>query len=1266
MANFNFITRDRSDPKGKSRVYISCHPQDHPLYFQQICGDIFKTHDCVIYYSDEQDPDNDDPNQDVALESINLFVFPVSKRLLTSDCRAMQTDLPFARNRHIPILPIMMETGLDELYAQPDHFGPLQYLTPCAGDGTEMAYADKLRRFLDSVLISAATAARIRKAFDAYIFLSYRKKDRRHANELMRIIHSDPVCRDIAIWFDEFLTPGEDFQKNIDKILSDSKLFALVVTPNLLEEPNGKPNFVMRTEYPAARRSDMDILPARMEPTDDQQLRDKFSRLPACLDIRDPQARQRLLQTIGRFARQEDHRDPGHNFLIGLAYLNGIDMEVDRPRGSELIHGAAQAGLPEAMATLICMYTDGDGVAADEEKAQYWSQQLAAHFFRQIFGAALQLQDPHVLAQLFSQYKNPYYAQVIRFFLLEADARLDTDTLEALFVWLTGSGISEYTLLLDTCRQMTRNKALAEHILVADILHKSTNGTYPPYGPLFWYIPEYELFGVLLHTLKNLTQPLQLARALALCRDVCFLFGQKNTAEEICPELDLAAVYRSAETQLTGVRRALCRIFYLGDSDAGDMAVYPRCFSPREAAALLTDGHGLFGRVSTPFEDELGLYSHEMFPRLNGEHIGLSACPYDRNGAGKILRSAACSKLRGLILSPTDDTVMGYIPFHRTSVRVLYIPENITESTLDFRLHMPLQLGVACNNDGIVYFRDKVVLTATDQIPDGMFRNFPQLTEISLCPGITAIGAYAFEDCAGLKRIDLPRSVSAIGAYAFAGCTALCAVTLPEGLTAIENAVFYRCEQLATLALPESLERIGHSAFENCPSLRNIRIPDGVTFLGTYAFSCSGIEEVVIPRGIRQIPVHAFSGCSLLTHPVLHDDIERIDPYAFNGSGVTRLELPKGLKVIDEWAFQECASLEHITFPQGLERIATGAFSHCPQLRELYIPDSVTEIGHRCFYWNQLEKVTLPGRFRDWLTEMRLLDCEIQFYGEIPPAEDPLSALFDAPEETQEAAPPPPANKCLVIPEGTTEITQGQFRGDQTLLQIILPDSVTRIGPEAFAYCRNLQQVRLPKKLEAVGTDAFLFCTQLQALELPETLTGPENAAFHCCGITEIRIPAGWKAIGDRLFSHCFDLKDIHIPDSVESIGWSAFSSCDQLQRVRWPEGLRLIGDEAFERCPIAEIRFPAHLEQIGSRAFSRCKQLTSLHFPPRLAVIGDEAFACCDTLAEVEIPATVRHIGQDAFADCRNLKRVRISANFREDMDRIFAGCPLESIIFT
>ena len=114
--------------------------------------------------------------------------------------------------------------------------GDIQYLDPYCRDETAISYDEKLTKYLDSVLIGDKLAERIRDAFDAYIFLSYRKKDRRYANELMRIIHAIPGCRDIAIWYDEFLVPGEDFNDAISHALKKSDLFTMVVTPNLINE----------------------------------------------------------------------------------------------------------------------------------------------------------------------------------------------------------------------------------------------------------------------------------------------------------------------------------------------------------------------------------------------------------------------------------------------------------------------------------------------------------------------------------------------------------------------------------------------------------------------------------------------------------------------------------------------------------------------------------------------------------------------------------------------------------------------------------------------------------------------------------------------------------------------------------------------------------------------------------------------------------------------------------------------------------------------
>jgi len=378
MATMLCKTKGNADPRGKSRVYFTCHPVDFEKHFEKICGDIFATHDCAIYYTEDMTAPI--PAEDLAtdLESNNLFVVPVTKKLLTEPNRAMDSDIPFARQKHIPMLPIMMEPELDKIYARPDKFGELQYLDPNRTDGTEIPYSEKLKKFLESVLVSEETAKRVRAAFDAYIFLSYRKKDRRYANELMGLIHKNPEYRDIAIWYDEFLTPGESFRENIESALEKSKLFTLLVTPNLLEDAN----FVMTEEYPVARKSGINILPAEMVATDKNLLEEKYAQIPACVDAHnDAMLRNRLLDAIEELAIDGNNNEPEHIFLIGLAYLDGIDVETDRRRGLEMITYAAEADFPEAMKKLYHIHIN----AANYQDAVHWAQRLV-HYYKQRHG----------------------------------------------------------------------------------------------------------------------------------------------------------------------------------------------------------------------------------------------------------------------------------------------------------------------------------------------------------------------------------------------------------------------------------------------------------------------------------------------------------------------------------------------------------------------------------------------------------------------------------------------------------------------------------------------------------------------------------------------------------------------------------------------------------------------------------------------------------------------------------------------------------------
>ena len=381
MAEFKVRTNGNSDPHDKPRVYFTCHPDDFDRYFDKICEDVFRTHDPAIYYTEDMSEALDENNINVDLKRMNLFLVPITFRLMNEPNRAMAVDIAYAKEKNIPILPFMMESGIDEIYSLPKNFGERQYLSPFSSDKTGISYENKLENYLKSILISDEMAKRVRAAFDAYIFLSYRKKDRRYADELMRIIHNIPGCRDIAIWYDEFLTPGESFIKNIEKAMSDSRLFALLVTPNLLESGN----FVMTEEYPMAKKAEMDILPTEMQETDHDELFSKFDGISEPVKVDDEHFTETMLSVIKNIAISENDDDPEHNFLIGLAYLDGIDVEVNLERGIELITKAAEAELPEAMERLFAMYRIGDKVTLDYQIAMKWAERLA-DFYRREYG----------------------------------------------------------------------------------------------------------------------------------------------------------------------------------------------------------------------------------------------------------------------------------------------------------------------------------------------------------------------------------------------------------------------------------------------------------------------------------------------------------------------------------------------------------------------------------------------------------------------------------------------------------------------------------------------------------------------------------------------------------------------------------------------------------------------------------------------------------------------------------------------------------------
>ncbi|MGN0620744.1 MAG: tetratricopeptide repeat protein [Porcipelethomonas sp.] len=397
------MKNNNDSPRDKAKFYYTCHPDDVQLYFNEITKTILKYADCAIFYDDNPDSSDNDEDFFFIISEMRLIVIPITANFLYKECTARKVFY-FAMEKHIPVLPILEDSSLESEFNR--ICGDLQFLDPNKRDATAISFDIKLQNYLDTIILGEETIELIRKEFSSYIFLSYRKKDRKAAQELMNTIHENDFCRDVAIWYDEFLTPGENFNESIEAALKKSDLFALTVTPNIVNENN----YIMSIEYPMAIKENKEILPVEMIKTDINKLNEKYDSLPEVIPVENS---EKLCESFRKSVKiTEISFDPVHLYLIGLAYMNGIDVEINHEKGAGLIENAAAEGLEAAVSNMVQLYIDGYGVKRDYDKAIEWQEKLI-EIKQEIFNESQNSDDELALAHEYDTLSSFYYTFII-------------------------------------------------------------------------------------------------------------------------------------------------------------------------------------------------------------------------------------------------------------------------------------------------------------------------------------------------------------------------------------------------------------------------------------------------------------------------------------------------------------------------------------------------------------------------------------------------------------------------------------------------------------------------------------------------------------------------------------------------------------------------------------------------------------------------------------------------------------------------------------
>ena len=138
MPEYQIKTRNDCSPQGKPRVYFCAHPADKVHYWDMIADEILNLYNVAVFCSTfEGEPPSQSDEHFSNLSEAQLFVFPVTANLLSEDSFAM-TEIDFARKKHIPILPLMQEKGLEKDFT--NTFGNIQFLYNNVEDQSALSY----------------------------------------------------------------------------------------------------------------------------------------------------------------------------------------------------------------------------------------------------------------------------------------------------------------------------------------------------------------------------------------------------------------------------------------------------------------------------------------------------------------------------------------------------------------------------------------------------------------------------------------------------------------------------------------------------------------------------------------------------------------------------------------------------------------------------------------------------------------------------------------------------------------------------------------------------------------------------------------------------------------------------------------------------------------------------------------------------------------------------------------------------------------------
>lgn len=460
--------------------------------------------------------------------------------------------------------------------------------------------------------------------------------------------------------------------------------------------------------------------------------------------------------------------------------------------------------------------------------------------------------------------------------------------------------------------------------------------------------------------------------------------------------------------------------------------------------------------------------------------------------------------------------------------------------------------------------------------------------------------------------------VTTIASGALSGNAYLKRLTLPDGIK-LEAGACESCYALEELTVYAS--EIGEGAFRGCSALKKLHLVGNVSTISNSAFA-----DAV---SLTEVYYNVTAKPSLKTNNLIFSNAGRAKEGIKVVIGKDVTSVPNYLFVPSSDDVSLYPKVTSLNFEAGSVCESIGAsFSHCQDLRTVWIPESVKSINTAFTYCTSLRDIYLDAAK---LTSAYYTPCAFTCSGN---AEEgmrvhvgksvtviPNHFMYDVHGDTTLYL------DEVVFEEGSALTLIGDKAFYRTgIRSFVIPDSVTIVGSHAFLSCDKLEELTIGSGVSSVASLAFSGLSSLRVLNLGGSISNGGSDAF--TGLVSLEelyfnatsFPNGsYDTVFKDMATKSSGLKVI-IGKDVTSVPDYLLYNVKRVTSIEFEEGgvCTSIGQRAFAYTSVLTFVIPDSVTYIANYAFDGLRNLVSLTIGKGLTNLNNSSFRSTDSVLEI------------------------------------------------